>query len=192
MSEWSIEHAWKACVRETVPRVRIPFSPPAFAPPETRAELRLGQRFALAVNNASRPRMRRRTSIFANLRSLPNRRNCRHQFGLVAHCEPLRRIVRGSSYATDACMGQKTIVYILRSERDPSRHYTGLTSDLDQRLYWHNAGQNTDTANDRPWTIVVSFHFNDEAVARRFERYLKSGSGREFSKRHFSAPVPGT
>ena len=28
MSEWSIEHAWKACVRETVPWVRIPLSPP--------------------------------------------------------------------------------------------------------------------------------------------------------------------
>jgi hypothetical protein len=28
MSEWSIEHAWKACVGETLPRVRIPFSPP--------------------------------------------------------------------------------------------------------------------------------------------------------------------
>ena len=28
MSEWLKEHAWKACVRETVPRVRIPFSPP--------------------------------------------------------------------------------------------------------------------------------------------------------------------
>src|SRR5688572_541385 len=27
MSEWLKEHAWKACVRETVPRVRIPFSP---------------------------------------------------------------------------------------------------------------------------------------------------------------------
>ena len=28
MSEWSKEHAWKACVRESVPRVRIPLSPP--------------------------------------------------------------------------------------------------------------------------------------------------------------------
>src|SRR5436189_4932101 len=26
MSEWSIEHAWKACVGETLPRVRIPLS----------------------------------------------------------------------------------------------------------------------------------------------------------------------
>src|SRR5687768_5179200 len=28
MSEWFKEHAWKACVRETVPWVRIPLSPP--------------------------------------------------------------------------------------------------------------------------------------------------------------------
>ena len=29
MSEWLKEHAWKACVGETLPRVRIPLSPPA-------------------------------------------------------------------------------------------------------------------------------------------------------------------
>ncbi len=28
MSEWPKEHAWKACVLEKVPRVRIPLSPP--------------------------------------------------------------------------------------------------------------------------------------------------------------------
>jgi hypothetical protein len=28
MSEWLKEHAWKACIRETVSRVRIPLSPP--------------------------------------------------------------------------------------------------------------------------------------------------------------------
>src|SRR6266478_1769771 len=33
MSEWSIEHAWKACVGETLPRVRIPLSPPPNLPP---------------------------------------------------------------------------------------------------------------------------------------------------------------
>src|SRR5262249_13045955 len=31
MSEWFKEHAWKACVGETLPWVRIPLSPPAFA-----------------------------------------------------------------------------------------------------------------------------------------------------------------
>ena len=85
-------------------------------------------------------------------------------------------------------MEPKTIVYMLRSDRNPSRHYTGLTSDFEQRLQWHNAGQNVDTAKDRPWSLVVSFRFTSEALARKFERYLKSGSGREFAKRHFGRP----
>lgn len=28
MSEWLKEHAWKVCIRKSVSRVRIPFSPP--------------------------------------------------------------------------------------------------------------------------------------------------------------------
>jgi predicted GIY-YIG superfamily endonuclease len=88
-------------------------------------------------------------------------------------------------------MSPKNTVYILRSDHNPSQHYTGLTSDLEKRLKWHNAGQNVDTARDRPWTLVVSFHFSDEQIARRFEKYLKSGSGREFAKRHF-AVIPET
>jgi hypothetical protein len=42
------------------------------------------------------------------------------------------------------------------------------------------------TATNRPWSIVVSLEFRAESTARRFERYLKSGSGRAFAKRHFS------
>src|SRR5258705_12492284 len=36
MSEWLKEHAWKACVGETLPWVRIPLSPPSFAPDRRR------------------------------------------------------------------------------------------------------------------------------------------------------------
>ena len=32
MSEWSNEHAWKACVAEMLPRVRIPLCPPSPQP----------------------------------------------------------------------------------------------------------------------------------------------------------------
>ena len=84
-------------------------------------------------------------------------------------------------------MEPKTIVYMLRSDRDPSRHYTGLTSDFDRRLQWHNAGQNVDTARDRPWSLVISFQFSSETLARKFEKYLKSGSGRESAQRHFGS-----
>ena len=34
-------------------------------------------------------------------------------------------------------------------------------------------------------SVIVSLEFATEAAARQFERYLKSGSGRAFAKRHF-------
>ena len=80
-------------------------------------------------------------------------------------------------------------VYILRSESDPSRHYVGRTANVDDRLDWHNGGPSGYTVQHRPWAIVVSLEFPDERAAARFERYLKSGSGRAFARRHFAAPV---
>ena len=77
-------------------------------------------------------------------------------------------------------------VYILRSDSDPSRHYVGRTSDVEERLDWHNAGPCGHTRQHRPWSIVVSLEFPSESAAARFEKYLKSGSGRAFAKRHFS------
>jgi predicted GIY-YIG superfamily endonuclease len=77
-------------------------------------------------------------------------------------------------------------VYVLRSERDPARHYVGITSNVQRRVQWHNAGQNVHTATNRPWIVLVALEFSTEATAKRFERYLKSGSGRAFAKRHFA------
>ena len=76
-------------------------------------------------------------------------------------------------------------VYILRSRRNANRHYTGVTSDVAKRLEWHNAGQNIHTARDRPWSVIVTLEFDKADAAAKFERYLKSGSGRAFAKRHF-------
>jgi putative endonuclease len=39
----------------------------------------------------------------------------------------------------------------------------------------------------RPWTVAVSMEFPNERAAVRFEKYLKSGSGRAFTRRHFAA-----
>ena len=79
----------------------------------------------------------------------------------------------------------KRFVYVLRSDRNPRRHYVGLTSDVAARLVWHNNGQNEHTALDRPWHVLVSLEFQRAEAAAQFERYLKTGSGRAFSKRHF-------
>lgn len=83
----------------------------------------------------------------------------------------------------------KKIVYIIRSDRDPSKHYTGITNDLQSRIDWHNHGSCGHTTAERPWSLVVSIEFPTERTAYRFEKYLKSGSGRAFAKRHFSPDI---
>ena len=75
-------------------------------------------------------------------------------------------------------------VYLLRSLRHPGRHYVGLTKNLAGRLAYHNARKFTHTAKYAPWGTVVVIRFTNSGKARDFERYLKSGSGHAFAKRH--------
>ena len=78
----------------------------------------------------------------------------------------------------------KCCVYVLRSCADPTRYYTGVTSDWRARLEAHNAGRCLHTVSGRPWQIDVIVRFVDETRAVAFERYLKSGSGCAFARRH--------
>jgi predicted GIY-YIG superfamily endonuclease len=81
---------------------------------------------------------------------------------------------------------EKRVVYIIRSKADPAHHYVGITNNIDSRLEWHNHGPSGYTVNHRPWSLVVALEFPTEKAARRFEKYLKSGSGRAFATRHFA------
>ena len=76
-------------------------------------------------------------------------------------------------------------VYILESVSAPTRYYVGMTTDPEQRLDEHNSGKSAHTNKHKPWKISLSIGFSDKTKAIAFERYLKSGSGRAFSKRHF-------
>lgn len=87
-------------------------------------------------------------------------------------------------------MPDRNLVYVLRSESHSDRFYVGLTSDVTKRLQWHNAGLAGHTHHYRPWKVVATFWFDSPKVALRFERYLKSGSGRAFSRRHFDPERP--
>ena len=75
-------------------------------------------------------------------------------------------------------------VYILQNIGDIDRFYIGITGDLKERLAKHNAGDVTHTAKHLPWSLKTYVAFSDDARALAFERYLKSGSGRAFAKRH--------
>ena len=81
-------------------------------------------------------------------------------------------------------VGDNRFVYVLRNADQITQFYIGLTSDVNARLAGHNAGRCRHTAT-RPWQLHVVIEFSDEPTAIRFERDLKSGSGRAFATRHF-------
>jgi predicted GIY-YIG superfamily endonuclease len=76
-------------------------------------------------------------------------------------------------------------VYVLKTCGAPPRPYVGVTSNVRARLEAHNQGRCPQTARHRPWRLHVVVAFAEEDAALRFERYLKSSSGRDFSRLHF-------
>ena len=75
-------------------------------------------------------------------------------------------------------------VYILQSQKDLKHYYTGQTEDLNERLLMHNQGKCKYTSKYIPWKIKTAIAFTDKQKALDFEKYLKSSSGRSFTKRH--------
>jgi putative endonuclease len=88
--------------------------------------------------------------------------------------------------------GKVLLRYVLQSNVDPERFYTGLTDDLPARLKRHNSGQVFHTAKRKPWRLKTYVAFSDRSRAAQFERYLKSSSGRAFLKKRLLQPnAPG-
>lgn len=74
------------------------------------------------------------------------------------------------------------IVYILICA--DNKPYTGCTENLDERLRRHNSGHVPATVKRLPVKLVAYTVFVDKYKAFEFEKYLKSGSGRAFVKKH--------
>ncbi|MFY9462519.1 MAG: GIY-YIG nuclease family protein [Candidatus Sungiibacteriota bacterium] len=74
-------------------------------------------------------------------------------------------------------------VYILQSLKDKS-FYVGFTEDLKRRLVVHNSGGDEYTSRRKPFRLVWYCAFHSKKQALEFEKYLKSGSGRAFLKKH--------
>jgi putative endonuclease len=75
--------------------------------------------------------------------------------------------------------------YILQSLPNPSQTYIGFTSNLKTRLATHNSGTSPHTNRQKPWCIKFYCAFDEKEKAIAFEKYLKSGSGKAFTKKHF-------
>ena len=75
-------------------------------------------------------------------------------------------------------------VYILNCSN--GKPYVGCTDNLKERIERHSKGHVPATKGLRPLKLINYFAFSNKYVAFNFEKYLKSGSGRAFIKRHFA------
>jgi predicted GIY-YIG superfamily endonuclease len=73
-------------------------------------------------------------------------------------------------------------VYILKCKDE--RFYIGCTNNLKDRIERHNKGHIPATKDRKPIALHCYFAFKDKYTAYNFEKYLKSGSGRVFMKKH--------
>jgi putative endonuclease len=75
--------------------------------------------------------------------------------------------------------------YILESVDTRGEFYRGHTDDLKRRVAEHNDGKCPHTSKSKPWQVKFYAAFETLALARDFEKYLKSGSGHAFANHHF-------
>lgn len=65
------------------------------------------------------------------------------------------------------------------------RYYIGFSPDLKKRLQKHQSGKVKSTKSNLNYKLEWYCAFNTKSQAIEFERYLKSGSGIAFMKKHF-------
>ena len=70
----------------------------------------------------------------------------------------------------------KWYVYVLRSI-PTSRHYIGITSDVQKRLHEHNTKTGRWTSSFKPWELLGVEEFETRGEAMKRETFLKSRVG---------------
>ena len=75
-------------------------------------------------------------------------------------------------------------VYILKYK--DNKTYLGCCDNLEDRIGRHKKGYVPATKNRLPIKLISYFAFSNKYTAFNFEKYLKSGSGRAFMKKHFN------
>lgn len=60
--------------------------------------------------------------------------------------------------------------------------YIGLTNNFERRFKQHNEGQNRTTKSYAPFIVVFKETLPNRVKARERDKYLKSGSGKEYLK----------
>ncbi len=60
-----------------------------------------------------------------------------------------------------------------------------MSIDVDKRLKEHNTGKTKSTKGFRPWVIILIEEYPDRITARKREKYLKTGYGKQWLKNKY-------
>lgn len=82
-------------------------------------------------------------------------------------------------------------VYILKSNAY-WWFYVGMTDNLLRRFKEHNSGKTKSTKSKAPFDIIFTKEFNTRIDAMNYEKYLKTGSGREYIKKFYCSSCAGS
>jgi len=63
----------------------------------------------------------------------------------------------------------KRFVYVIRSERHPDRHYTGITRNVARRIVLHNTARSGHTSSSATWSPARDGRF-PSGTSRRSSR----------------------
>jgi predicted GIY-YIG superfamily endonuclease len=75
-------------------------------------------------------------------------------------------------------------MYFVYSLKCKDGFYVGCCKNIDERLDRHSRGYVPATAERLPVSLEFYFVIPDKYKAFELEKYLKSGSGRAFTKKH--------
>ena len=79
--------------------------------------------------------------------------------------------------------------YVIVSNSKGLRFYVGMSEDPEKRLKEHNSGKTKSTKSFTPWQIFFVEKFTTRDEARKREKFLKAGSGKEKIKRMWSERI---
>ena len=77
-------------------------------------------------------------------------------------------------------------MYYVYSLKCKDGYYVGCTNNLKDRIERHKKGYVLATANRLPIKLDFYVAIQDKYKAFKFEKYLKSGSGRAFINKHLA------
>ncbi len=78
------------------------------------------------------------------------------------------------------------IVYFIESIKYPNKHYIGFTTNIKQRILFHNQGLVVSTKKLKPWKLIYAELYLNKFDALGREKFLKSGSGWKFLKKQLN------